>query len=306
MEQNYSLQQNQEVDDWDINLTEEDFQTIDAICQASTTSISFPPIKTPHVSDNSNRRKLPDSLFICQKEGSISHSINPCRKNRYNPYNSQGKVTMRYPEISFKGNITYSRTAREAEKAAEELLTFVQSKKQDDGQVVLGFDIEWKPTFKRGVPPGKAAVMQICGNSNHCYVIQIIHSGITKKLQSLLEDPAVVKVGVCIANDAYKLLQDYNILVKSVEDLSDLANQNLGGPPRKWSLALLTETVVCKQLPKPSKIRLGNWEAKILSKEQLQYAAGDAFVSWYLYQVLQSLPQPVNGNTEAIEAGSSN
>lgn len=39
------------------------------------------------------------------------------------------------------------------------------------------------------------------------------------------------------------------------------------------------------QLPKPGKIRLGNWEADSLSIEQLQYAATDAFTSWYLYQV---------------------
>lgn len=39
------------------------------------------------------------------------------------------------------------------------------------------------------------------------------------------------------------------------------------------------------QLMKPSKIRLGNWEAD-LSKEQLQYAATDAFTSWYLYEVV--------------------
>jgi len=39
------------------------------------------------------------------------------------------------------------------------------------------------------------------------------------------------------------------------------------------------------QLKKPNKIRLGNWESPVLSKEQLEYAATDAFASWYLYQV---------------------
>lgn len=40
------------------------------------------------------------------------------------------------------------------------------------------------------------------------------------------------------------------------------------------------------QLRKPNKIKLGNWEANFLSKEQLDYAATDAFASWYLYQVI--------------------
>lgn len=40
------------------------------------------------------------------------------------------------------------------------------------------------------------------------------------------------------------------------------------------------------QLLKPKKIRLGNWEADPLSKAQLQYAATDAFASWFLYEVM--------------------
>ena len=39
------------------------------------------------------------------------------------------------------------------------------------------------------------------------------------------------------------------------------------------------------QLPKPKGIRMGNWEANVLSKAQLEYAATDAFASWYLYEV---------------------
>ncbi|KAK4356817.1 hypothetical protein RND71_022427 [Anisodus tanguticus] len=95
-----------------------------------------------------------------------------------------------------------------------------------------------------GVPPGKAAVMQICGDKGNCYVLHIIHSGIPQTLQSLLEDPTVV--GVCIANDAYKVSQDHNVSVKALEDLSELANRKLDDP-KKWSLASLTEKLLAKQ-----------------------------------------------------------
>ncbi|VFQ66859.1 unnamed protein product [Cuscuta campestris] len=44
------------------------------------------------------------------------------------------------------------------------------------------------------------------------------------------------------------------------------------------------------ELPKPSNLRLGNWDTPVLSKEHLSYVATDAFVSWHLYQVLKSLP----------------
>lgn len=49
-------------------------------------------------------------------------------------------------------------------------------------------------TNSAGVPPRKVAVMQICGDPCHCYVMHIFHSGIPQSLRSLLEDPTSVKV----------------------------------------------------------------------------------------------------------------
>lgn len=57
---------------------------------------------------------------------------------------------MRYQEMAFKGRIMYSRTFDEVEKSAEELLNFIEAKRRTDGHVVLGCDIEWRPTFRRG------------------------------------------------------------------------------------------------------------------------------------------------------------
>ena len=54
-------------------------------------------------------------------------------------------------------------------------------------------------------------------------------------------------------------------------------------------LNISNETFKIIQLPKPKKIQLGNWEAKVLSKDQLHYAATDAFASWYLYEVVSTL-----------------
>jgi hypothetical protein len=44
-----------------------------------------------------------------------------------------------------------------------------------------------------------------------------------------------------------KLFHDYGVSIKDVEDLSDLANQKIGGD-KKWGLASLTETLVCKEV----------------------------------------------------------
>ncbi|XP_051128093.1 3'-5' exonuclease [Andrographis paniculata] len=288
--------------DWDHLLTEEDLRAIDAAAgvpphsmkhrartdfDGDSASVDSPPIM---------RRRLPYSLFVFQQRlnnNNPSSSLAACNRNRFYTRNDTSSA---FPDIKFCGHIIYKRTMEEMERAAMELLAFVETKKREDGQCVLGLDIEWRPTFKRGVAPGKAAVMQICGDSKCCFVFHIFHAQITRSLQYLLEDPTCQKVGVGIANDASKVFFDHNVSISNLEDLSDLACRKLGGEARKWSLSSLTEMIICRKLRKPNKIRLGNWEVASLSKEQLDYAATDAYVSWYLYQVLKTFPDPAETN----------
>ncbi|PRQ38410.1 putative DNA helicase [Rosa chinensis] len=270
--------------EWDEPFTEEDLQAIEAAFEAAaTSSLSKKRRSNPddEVTDQSQsaRRRLPSSVLALQHPNAFA--LSPCRQ--------AANIRMRYPVLKFGGRVTYSRTAVEVEKAAMEILKTVKAKTNEMGQNAVGFDIEWKPTFQRGVPPGKVAVLQICGDTSCCHVMHIIHSGIPRSLQLLLESSSILKVGAGIANDAVKVFKDYNVSIKAVEDLSYLANHKLGDS-QNWGLASLTEKLISKQLLKPKKIRLGNWETKYLSKEQLQYAATDAFASWYLHEVLRSLP----------------
>jgi len=45
--------------------------------------------------------------------------------------------------------------------------------------------------------------MQICADSSHCYVLHLIHSGIPRNLQLLLEDPTVLKVSISVKLDFF-------------------------------------------------------------------------------------------------------
>ncbi|KAM0949557.1 putative DNA helicase [Dioscorea sansibarensis] len=240
-------------------------------------------------------RRLPDWTSPADRSGDHNDpaSANAIPNPRNGVWNLASHVRpvnlkVRHQSFTFRGHIVYSRTVPEVEESARELLHKIKAMEKNMEPVSLGFDIEWKPAFGRGEAQSKAAVMQICMDFTHCYVMHIIHTGIPPTLKSLLEDTSSTKVGVSVANDATKIWRDYNVCVECLEDLSGLANLKLGGAPRNWSLASLTETLTCKELEKPKKIRLGNWETDFLSKAQLQYAATDAFVSWYLYQVLRS------------------
>lgn len=202
------------------------------------------------------------------------------------------------PKINFGGHIVYSKTPFEVEKASMELLQILKSRKSNkEVPVPMGLDLEWKPFYNRvGEKPTKVAVVQICLGSERCDVMHIIHSGIPPVLQSLLEDQSSVKVGVCIGGDALKMKNDYNVHVRDYEDLSTLACQKLR-PPRRWSLSTLCEKLTGKEVDKPRHIRCGNWEVDNLSIAQLQYAATDAYASWYLYEALKSLPDLPVGNS---------
>ncbi|CAH9120883.1 unnamed protein product [Cuscuta epithymum] len=192
--------------------------------------------------------------------------------------------------LAYGGRVIYSRTACEVERSAEKILRLVEERRSKEEAVALGFDMEWKPSFKKGVSPGKAAVMQICGDMDNCYVFHIFHSGISQNLQLLLENNTIPKVGVGIAIDAKKAFKDHNVCVSSLVDLSTLANQKVHGGPSKRSLSSLSLEFLYQELPKENFIRLGNWETDILSEKQLDYAATDAYISWKLYHALMELP----------------
>ncbi|GAB2237369.1 hypothetical protein Droror1_Dr00015271 [Drosera rotundifolia] len=288
--------------DWERPFTDEELLLIDAAFEAAASAASRPPplkIQRLHYhvdGEPISQRRLPASvLWNLEETGNDcppsprprAFGISPCSRSWGSRPDSS---KMRYPVMSFGGEVIYSRTFDEVDESASQILKLLESRRNEMDELVLGLDIEWKPTFGRGIPPGKAAVLQICGNMTHCYVMHIIHSGIPRSLCTLLEDSSSIKVGVGIDNDAVKVFHDYNVSIRSVLDLSSLANQKFEGESRHWSLSSLVETLTCKQLLKPKKIRLGNWETDVLSKAQLSYAATDAFASWYLYQALKTFP----------------
>ncbi|XP_055960868.1 3'-5' exonuclease isoform X2 [Mercurialis annua] len=232
------------VSDWEQAqpLTDEDLQAIDAIeATFFQQSTNRKKRHSPPQNDNSDscprrtRRQLPNSVL-----GLLTpFSLSPCRTGDY--------VKMRYPAMKFGGKILYSRTPADVDKAARELLKSVESIRKETSSASIGFDIEWKPTFKKGVLPGKAAVMQLCIGTDHCHVMHIFHSGIPESLQFLLEDSTLIKVGAGIGNDCVKVFRDYKVSVKAVEDLSYLANKKLGGESKSWGLQSLAEMLVCKE-----------------------------------------------------------
>lgn len=105
----------EEIEDWDRPLTDAELQAIDeafhyadettsATNTATTTTLSS-PTKKRHFSNNvsadthsKTRRRLPDSLFLFQRQNVSYFSFSRCHRNRYQSYNSHyTKVSSSYP-----------------------------------------------------------------------------------------------------------------------------------------------------------------------------------------------------------------
>ncbi|THH12881.1 hypothetical protein EW146_g7286 [Bondarzewia mesenterica] len=156
--------------------------------------------------------------------------------------------------------------------------------------ITVGFDLEWKPNYRRGELERPAALIQI-GCESVVLLIQVsAMKAFPEKLRQFLECPRKFKVGVGIQHDCRKLYRDFKISVRSCIDLSLLArsvDSRWKGPYKNpIGLARLTETYLDRALPK-GKVTRSNWEAT-LSAIQLDYAANDCHSSLLVYHKLMA------------------
>ncbi|XP_043368980.1 Werner syndrome ATP-dependent helicase isoform X3 [Dermochelys coriacea] len=126
------------------------------------------------------------------------------------------------PFLEFHGSIVYSYDASDCSFLSEDI------RRNLSGGDVIGFDIEWPPSYTKG-KIGKVALIQICVSEKKCYLFHISSmSGFPKGLKRLLEDEDVKKVGVGIEGDQWKLMSDFEIKLKSFVELADVANEKAG------------------------------------------------------------------------------
>ncbi|KAJ4968762.1 hypothetical protein NE237_015463 [Protea cynaroides] len=158
----------------------------------------------------------------------------------------------------------------------------VHQERLNQKQLVVGFDLEWRPSFSRSVEH-KVAVLQLCVEGS-CLIFQLLYTKyIPKSLIDFLSNPSLTFVGVGIKGDVEKLLEDHELNVLNTVDLRSLAATKLSMPELKKSgLKELTREVLGKEIGKPRKVTMSRWDAEWLSYDQVQYAVLDAFLSFQI------------------------
>ncbi|XP_064602350.1 exonuclease 3'-5' domain-containing protein 2-like isoform X1 [Liolophura sinensis] len=145
---------------------------------------------------------------------------------------------------------------------------------------VVGLDCEWVPA-QDGDVQRPVALLQIACHTGLCILIRLCKfpDFLPPTLSAFLADRSILKAGVGVKEDGSKLLKDYGIVLRGCVDLRHVLNRVRGiYKIRSPGLKGLSKSVLNITLDKSIFIRCGNWEADVLTPEQVKYAALDASV----------------------------
>ncbi|MEM7391086.1 MAG: 3'-5' exonuclease [Verrucomicrobiota bacterium] len=170
------------------------------------------------------------------------------------------------PIRKYSGPIHVVQTPENVVKAVEEL----------SREEVIGFDTESRPAFKKE-QKFLPSLIQL-GGSRSVYIFQLEHVPLGEPLLGLLSNPGIIKTGVALGLDISQLNELAPFEAAGFIDLGDQAKasgiQNHG---LRGLAGVLLGFRISKQAQR------SNWSMKTLKRNQIDYAATDAWVGRELY-----------------------
>jgi len=151
-----------------------------------------------------------------------------------------------------------------------------------EGQKVLGFDTETKPSFRKGKRNRVSLIQLACDNT--ALLFRLNRIGIPDKLIELLSDTSIIKTGVAIHEDIRALQEIARFEPGGFIDLQKLVREY---GIESASLKKITAIVLGFRISKSQQVT--DWEAPVLTEAQKLYAATDAWVCYRIYSRLKGL-----------------
>ncbi len=178
------------------------------------------------------------------------------------------------PLFGFEGTIVVVNTSTALAEAVAALAK----------ESILGFDTETKPSFRSG-ESHPAALLQLAGEHT-VWLFQLLQLEDLTSLFHLLENPAILKVGVAIRDDIRKLQERQPFTPGGFVEISEITQKAGIVNTGLRSLAALYLGI---RISKGAQVT--NWSRKSLTEVQVKYAATDSWVSRLLFLKLLSLGQ---------------
>lgn len=176
------------------------------------------------------------------------------------------------PIRRYEGEIGLVATPQDLERALADLRA----------ETLVGLDTETRPAFVSGqsYPPSLAQV----ATARTVWLFQLQRVDCSQALTELLTAPGIVKAGVNLAEDLRQLKKLFAFEERNTVDLGLVARRNGAGQTGLRNLAGL---YLGYRIPKGK--RTSNWAAAKLTREQIGYAAMDAWACRELYLQFRSL-----------------
>ncbi|MEZ7198793.1 3'-5' exonuclease [Pseudodesulfovibrio karagichevae] len=177
------------------------------------------------------------------------------------------------PLRHYEGDIKVVRSDADLEEALEGMRA----------SSLLGFDTETRPVFKKGKKPGPPSLLQLA-TSDCAYVFQLGVLPLAKGVCDILSNRRILKTGVAVRDDILGLQKHSRFKPSGFVDLSDItAKYNL----QTHGLRNMAANLLGFRISKSA--QCSNWAKDKLTRQQLVYAATDAWISRELYLALEEL-----------------
>jgi ribonuclease D len=148
---------------------------------------------------------------------------------------------------------------------------------------LLGFDTETRPVFKKGKKPGPPSLLQLA-TADCAYVFQLGVLPLDKGVCEILANRRILKTGVAVRDDILGLQKHSRFKPSGFVDLSDItAKYKL----QTHGLRNMAANLLGFRISKSA--QCSNWAKDKLTRQQIIYAATDAWISRELYLALEEL-----------------
>lgn len=170
---------------------------------------------------------------------------------------------------------------------AEEFEEWLNLEQIFDRKSVIGFDVEWKPSFSQ-FRYNKIGLIQLATDKSVALIqMAKLSNEIPPFLTKLINSSDIIKTGVGVVEDLERLENDYKIPFGAFQDLGVASKRFSKLNQDGLSLASLTKHYLGATIPKSNRTRLSDWGRSTLSNEQIQYAAYDAYLGRHIYEKMR-------------------
>jgi ribonuclease D len=155
---------------------------------------------------------------------------------------------------------------------------------------VVGFDTETKPTFQAGATTNQVNIVQVA-SEHGALLLRVDDGNLSGIVSRLIGSQKILKVGFGLHQDKKQLFRLFGERLENSVDLSTAFSQF--DIKQRVGAQAAVALVLGLHLRKSKKVQLSNWASKELTKNQILYAANDAYCAFDVYKKLLTITQEI-------------